>query len=175
MRRAPRLCRATTPYVHQPGRSSPTILQTGRPSWIRRSQHRPEVSDESRPAPKGRTRRAGAGRSGRSGLLCACPQHPRTQRAVLSGGVLCPLGRKSSHPFSLGILFSAVLSRAVLSTICCSRQGSPDPNTLAPPLPFRSNTELLCGSRKVDIRLPGEGNSSSHGTRPVHQIISMIK
>ena len=31
-----------------------------------------------------------------------------------------------------------------------------------------------CG-RKVDIRLPGKGNSSSHGARPVHQIILMIK
>ena len=31
-----------------------------------------------------------------------------------------------------------------------------------------------CGG-KVDIRLPGKGNSNSHGARPVHQIISMIK
>ena len=30
-------------------------------------------------------------------------------------------------------------------------------------------------SRKVDIRLPGKGNSKSHGARPVHQIITMIK
>ena len=29
--------------------------------------------------------------------------------------------------------------------------------------------------RKVDIRLPGEVNSNSHGARPVHQIISMVK
>ena len=29
--------------------------------------------------------------------------------------------------------------------------------------------------RKVDIRLPGKGDSISHGARPVHQIISMIK
>ena len=28
---------------------------------------------------------------------------------------------------------------------------------------------------KVDVRLPGKGNSNSHGARPVHQIISMIK
>jgi hypothetical protein len=25
------------------------------------------------------------------------------------------------------------------------------------------------GFRKVDIRLPGKGNSNSHGARPVHQ------
>ena len=25
------------------------------------------------------------------------------------------------------------------------------------------------GNRKVDIRLPGQGNSNSHGARPVHQ------
>ena len=29
--------------------------------------------------------------------------------------------------------------------------------------------------RKVDVRLPGEGNSISHGARPVHIIITMIK
>jgi len=29
--------------------------------------------------------------------------------------------------------------------------------------------------RKVDIRLPEKGNSNSHGARPVHFIISMIK
>ena len=29
--------------------------------------------------------------------------------------------------------------------------------------------------RKVDVRLPGKENSNSHGARPVHQIISMIK
>ena len=29
--------------------------------------------------------------------------------------------------------------------------------------------------RKVDVRLPGKGNSNSHGTRPVHLIITMIK
>ena len=28
---------------------------------------------------------------------------------------------------------------------------------------------------KVDIRLPGAGNSNAHGARPVHQIILMIK
>ena len=29
--------------------------------------------------------------------------------------------------------------------------------------------------RKVDVRLPGKGNSNSHGSRPVHLIITMIK
>ena len=29
--------------------------------------------------------------------------------------------------------------------------------------------------RKVDIRLPGKVNSNSHGARPVHPIITMIK
>ena len=27
----------------------------------------------------------------------------------------------------------------------------------------------------VDVRLPGKGNSNSHGARPVHLIITMIK
>ena len=30
-------------------------------------------------------------------------------------------------------------------------------------------------TRKVDVRLPGKGNSNSHGARPVHLIITMIK
>jgi len=29
--------------------------------------------------------------------------------------------------------------------------------------------------RKVDVRLPGKGNPNSHGARPVHLIITMIK
>ena len=29
--------------------------------------------------------------------------------------------------------------------------------------------------RKVDVRLPGKGNSNFHGARPVHLIITMIK
>ena len=30
-------------------------------------------------------------------------------------------------------------------------------------------------SRKVDVKLPGKGNSNSHGARPVQLIITMIK
>ena len=30
-------------------------------------------------------------------------------------------------------------------------------------------------TRKVDVRLPGKGNPNSHGARPVHLIITMIK
>ena len=39
--------------------------------------------------------------------------------------------------------------------------------------PARSRPRL--SMRKVDIRLPGKGDSNSHGARPVHQIISMTK
>ena len=35
-------------------------------------------------------------------------------------------------------------------------------------------TKAIC-ARKVDVRLPGEGNSNSHGARPIHLIITMIK
>ena len=35
--------------------------------------------------------------------------------------------------------------------------------------------ELQVPTRKVDVRLPGEENSNSHGARPVHLIVSMIK
>ena len=34
---------------------------------------------------------------------------------------------------------------------------------------------MKLGHKKVDIRLPGKGNSNSHGARPVHLIITMIK
>ena len=36
------------------------------------------------------------------------------------------------------------------------------------------DVDFMCPS-KVWIRLAGEGNSNSHGARPVHQIISMMK
>jgi len=29
--------------------------------------------------------------------------------------------------------------------------------------------------RKADVRLPGKGNSNTHGARPVHLIITMMK
>ena len=41
-----------------------------------------------------------------------------------------------------------------------------------PPLNPKSET---CWAWRVDVRLPGEGNSTSLGARPVHQIISMIR
>ena len=31
------------------------------------------------------------------------------------------------------------------------------------------------GFRKVDVRLPGKGNPNSHGARPVHLIITIVK
>ena len=34
---------------------------------------------------------------------------------------------------------------------------------------------LQVSPRKVDVRIPGKGNSNSHGARPVHLIITMIK
>ena len=38
-----------------------------------------------------------------------------------------------------------------------------------------SELALLLSGRKVDVRLPGKGNSNCHGARPVHLIITMIK
>ena len=42
-------------------------------------------------------------------------------------------------------------------------------------LPNYSQVVMLVVARKVDVRLPGKGNSTSHGARPVHLIITMIK
>ena len=35
--------------------------------------------------------------------------------------------------------------------------------------------QVVSVTGKVDVRLPGKGNSNSHGARPVHLIITMIK
>jgi len=43
------------------------------------------------------------------------------------------------------------------------------------PSPLDSGTNGLLPPRKVDVRLPGKGNSNSHGAMPVHLIITMIK
>jgi len=53
------------------------------------------------------------------------------------------------------------------------RQASFSTATTAP-LP-RQRTLGLPAARKVGVRLPGKGNSNSHGARPVHQIITMMK
>ena len=39
----------------------------------------------------------------------------------------------------------------------------------------RCSAPYICHPREVDVRLPGKGNSKSHGARPVHLIIKMIK
>ena len=48
---------------------------------------------------------------------------------------------------------------------------SPEPLVLPARYDVLVNNKL----RKVDIGLPGKGDSNSHGARPVQQIISMIK
>jgi hypothetical protein len=34
---------------------------------------------------------------------------------------------------------------------------------------------ILEGPRKVEVRLPGKGYSNSHGARPVHLILTIMK
>ena len=46
---------------------------------------------------------------------------------------------------------------------------------IRPTSPKSTVTQEVLNPWKVDIRLPGKGNSSSHGARPVHLIITMIK
>ena len=38
-----------------------------------------------------------------------------------------------------------------------------------------SASDNLLVPRKVDVRLPGKGNTNAHGARPVHLIITTIK
>ena len=40
---------------------------------------------------------------------------------------------------------------------------------------FAEVANLGVASRKVDVKLPGKVNSNSHGARPVHLIITMMK
>ena len=40
---------------------------------------------------------------------------------------------------------------------------------------LQQSEHTCAGNMKVDIRLPGKENSNSHGARPVHQIITMIR
>ena len=63
-----------------------------------------------------------------------------------------------------------------LKTLCVRRA------PVVPPLPLQSDRRssiairfLPISFRNVDIRLPGKGNSNSHGARPVYLIITMIK
>jgi len=53
------------------------------------------------------------------------------------------------------------------------RRDASRPLHLHPRQPHTLDTHS--GSRMVDVRLPGKGNSNSHGARPVHLLISMIK
>ena len=49
----------------------------------------------------------------------------------------------------------------------------------SPTLSMKAKARRRCCAasclRKVDVRLPGKGNSNSRGARPVHPIITMIK
>ena len=42
-------------------------------------------------------------------------------------------------------------------------------------IPGENVTNHCCLLRKVDVRLPGKGDSNSYGARPVHLFASMIK
>ena len=39
----------------------------------------------------------------------------------------------------------------------------------------KAELDLVGPPRKVDVRLPGKGNSKSHGARPVHLFITMTQ
>jgi len=51
----------------------------------------------------------------------------------------------------------------------CSRLGAIVLST------YPRHVHLCRWTRKVDVRLPGKENSNSHGARPVHLFITMIK
>ena len=56
------------------------------------------------------------------------------------------------------------------------REGSYERGTPVNPMPRTPGRRVARrGSRKIDVRLPGKGNTNSPGARPVHPIISMIQ
>jgi len=42
-------------------------------------------------------------------------------------------------------------------------------------MPLLSELDMYRTTRKVDVRVPGKGNSNSHGARPVQIIHTMMK
>ena len=48
-------------------------------------------------------------------------------------------------------------------------------NTINTPRDHPEHTAWQVAIRKVDVMLPGKGNSNSHGAGPVHLIITMVK
>jgi len=71
------------------------------------------------------------------------------------------------HSAAILVLFARIAGRCFL-TFCvlskCVKGGVPQVR-----YPFTPS------QAKVDVRLPGKGNSNSHGPRPVHLIITMMK
>ena len=53
--------------------------------------------------------------------------------------------------------------------------GSATQPTILPVEAKSGHMQHASPDRKVDVRLPGKGNSNPHGARPVHLIITMIK
>ena len=97
-------------------------------------------------------------------------------RRIIRRRSLCPVlfnGEDPSNPNKI------ITSRE--SGICNRERDSENPRKQQPGvLEHRTLCYFLkrrthVDPRKVDVRLPGKGNSNSHGARPVHLIITMIK
>ena len=78
---------------------------------------------------------------------------------------------RQSRPDSVRV---PTFERTKRGVLCISGSARRPPRTSSP------GTRRSTGSRcptpgKVNVRLPGKGNSNSHGARPVHLIITMIK
>ena len=63
------------------------------------------------------------------------------------------------------------LNICVCLSVCLCRRPVPPPPQRTP----QARSEHAVRYWRVDVRLPGKGHSNSHGARPVHQIITMIK
>ena len=84
--------------------------------------------------------------------------------------IICLLFLYSHHPSSVDALL------ILLWILLCSHHPSVDSSvdSLSVDLAASARPSLYL-KRAKDVRLPGKGNSHSHGARPVHLIITMIK
>ena len=68
-----------------------------------------------------------------------------------------------------------------ISVVCCPREmegaglSGEVEEVLGSLLRDKALQDVESCIRKVDVRLPGKGNSNSHGARPVHLIITMLR
>ena len=84
---------------------------------------------------------------------------------------LCSGSEAGSYLRLIDFVYHSTLGLRVISSTGCFRRCS----CSSTPGTTRQTIQHHPETRKVDVRLPRKGNSNSHGARPVHLIITMVK